>query len=394
MGVLWGTVFFVMVAMSAPAFAAEPYKLGYVTDLSGPIRDSFAPVVEAFKLYMKAVNDRGGINGHPVELFVRNDQLDAVRAASLCTELITAENVNSIWGMSVSVTHKAVYETAKRHKVPAVACFSGGKDSLPPEATPYAYSLGHVFEIGGEASGKFAAELLQGKGKMVVNSIEAPGGYAACNYAEQAAKAGGLTTGQILFPTNTTEFGAVTQKVVEMKPDIVNIHNPFGSGMAMLRALRGLGYKGAIMEAALGFDEFAYGEVIESTGYTDNTYLLSRWAPGDAEGPQMDALRAAAKKYGLAGKVCIGHVSGWALGLLAETALKQCGWPCSGEKLNQLLENITVDTGGLMGGPIKFSPKDHYGTTWWRVFKYDGASKSFKAVTGWKENSSTPMQKP
>ncbi len=108
----------------------------------------------------------------------------------------------------------------------------------------------------------------------------------------------------------------------------------------------------------------------------------------------MDALRAAAAKYGLAGKVCIGHVSGWSLGLLAETALKQCGWPCSGEKLNQVLENITVDPGGLMGGPIKFSPKDHYGPTWWRVFKYDGASKSYKPVTVWQENSSTPMQKP
>ena len=391
--ILLVTALLAMVAMTGAALAAETYKLGYITDLSGALRDAYTPVMEGFKLYVKALNDRGGINGHPVEILVRNDQLDATRATSLAIELITAEKVNSIWGLSLTRTHKAVYETVKRYKVPAVSCFSGTKDVLPPEPLQYSYSVGHVFEIGGEASGKVAAEMMKGKGKMVVNSIEAPGGFAACDFTEGAAQAGGLTTGQILFAPTETEFGATVAKVIGMGPDVVVIHNPPASAIAMLRTLRAQGYKGPIIEAALGHDEMTYAEAIESTGYTDNTYLMSRWSLADSEGKELDELRAAVKKHGIPGNLCVGNIAGWTMGVLAEAALKKCGWPCSGEQLNVALENINVSTGALMGGPIAFTPTDHYGKTWWRVFKYDGASKKFKPVTEWKENASTPTLK-
>jgi hypothetical protein len=81
---------------------------------------------------------------------------------------------------------------------------------------------------------------------------------------------------------------------------------------------------------------------------------------------------------------------GWALAAIMEASLRQCGHPCTGEKLNSVLENIKVDTGSLMGGPVQFSPKDHYGTTWWRVFEYDAAKKQFLPASDWQEASSSP----
>jgi hypothetical protein len=81
---------------------------------------------------------------------------------------------------------------------------------------------------------------------------------------------------------------------------------------------------------------------------------------------------------------------GWALATLMEASLRQCEYPCAGEKLNSVLENIRVDMGSLMGGPIHFTPKDHYGTTWWRVFQYDASTKKFSPASDWLEASSTP----
>jgi len=379
---------FAILAMSVPAGAGEPYKIGYITDLSGPLRDAYSPVMEGFRLYVKALNDRGGINGHPIDMLIRNDQLDATRASSFAMELITGEKINSIWGMSLTRTHKAVYQQAKRYKTPAVSCFSGIKAVLPPSPLDYAYSVGFVFEAGGDVSGKLAAELLKGKGKMVVNSIEAPGGYAAVNYAERSAQAGGLSTDQVLFSPRTTEFGPSAQKIVAMKPDIIVLHNPPAHALGMIRSLRGIGYKGIVLVAALGMDEHTFAGAIESSGFTEKTYVFSRWAFANSEGKELDQLRAAAKKYGIPSKLNIGNVSGWTMGVLAEASLKKGGWPLSGEKLNSILQNITVDTGALMGGPIKFTPEDHYGTTWYRLFKYDGKTKTFKVASGWKEQTS------
>jgi hypothetical protein len=43
-----------------------------------------------------------------------------------------------------------------------------------------------------------------------------------------------------------------------------------------------------------------------------------------------------------------------------------------------------------MGGPVHFTPKDHYGTTWWRVFQYDAKEKKFLPASEWLEASSAP----
>ena len=139
---------------------------------------------------------------------------------------------------------------------------------------------------------------------------------------------------------------------------------------------------------ALGMNEHAFAKAIESTGYTENTYIFARWALSDSKIKEMDEIHAAAKVYGLPGKLSVGNVSGWTMGILAKTALKQCGWPCSGEQLNKILNNITVDAGALLGGPIKFTPNDHYGTTWHRVYKYNGQNKNYQPVGAWIETSS------
>ena len=45
-------------------------------------------------------------------------------------------------------------------------------------------------------------------------------------------------------------------------------------------------------------------------------------------------------------------------------------------------KNIKVEMGSLMGAPDQFTPKDHYGTTLWRVYQFDEASKTFQACVG------------
>jgi hypothetical protein len=81
---------------------------------------------------------------------------------------------------------------------------------------------------------------------------------------------------------------------------------------------------------------------------------------------------------------------GWSLGKVMESALRKCGHPCPGDKLNGVLENLTVEMGALMGGPLQFSANDHYGKTWWRVYQYDEGSKKFLPASGWLDTSSTP----
>jgi branched-chain amino acid transport system substrate-binding protein len=368
----------------------KSHKVGYLADLSGPMQDNYGPILEGFQFYIDALNARGGIDGASVQIAVRDDQLDASRASSMALELATSEGVNSIWGMSQTRTHLAVYQTAARNRVPAVAMFSGIKEVLPPNPLPYAYSAGHVFEVAGEVSGKLAAKMVNGKGKMICNSIEAPGGVAACQYAEGAAAAGGLETGTVLFPPTVTEFGAIAQRMLSMNPIIVVAHAGSGQNVGLIKALRGAGYDGPILMGSHGLNENPLINALQGIGSLDKLQIVSRFASPDSSGKEMDAIRAAAQKHGKKTPISTTTIMGWSLATIMEASLRQCGYPCAGEKLNSVLENIKVDMGSLMGGPVQFTPKDHYGTTWWRVYQYDQQKKQFLPASEWLEASSTP----
>ncbi len=375
---------------AAEARAQNMHKIGYIGDLSGAMQDSYAPILEALEFYVKALNERGGIKGVPVKLSVRNDQLDATRAAAMSLELATAEGVNSIWGMSQTRTHMAVYQVAQRHKVPAIAMFSGIKEVLPPKPVPFAYSIGHVFEVAGEVSGKLAGEMLKGKGKIVCGSIEAPGGVAVCQFVEGAGQAAGLQSDTVLFPPPTTEYGAIAQRMIGMQPTLVVAHVGAGQNVGLFRALRGAGYTGAILMGSHGLNETPLVTALKSAGGIDKLQIVSRFASPDGAGKELDELRAAAKKYGKKDPISTTSIMGWVTGKVMETALTQCGYPCSGEKLDGVLQSTTFEMGSLMGGPIKFAEGDHYGTSWWRVYRFDEPSGKFVAASNWIEASSNP----
>jgi branched-chain amino acid transport system substrate-binding protein len=377
-------------ALSGASAQQKIQKVGYIADLSGPMQDNYAPILEGFEFYLKDLNSRGGIDGAQIQVMVRDDQLDATRAASATLELATSEGVNSIWGMSQTRTHLAVYQTAARNRIPAIAMFSGIKEILPPTPLQFAYSAGHVFEVAGEVSGKLAAKMLNGKGKAICNSIEAPGGVAACQYAEGAAQAGGLQIGTVLFPPTVTEFGAIAQRMMAMEPAIAIAHAGSGQNVGLIKALRGAGFNGPILMGSHGLNEAPLINALQGIGSLDKLQIVSRFASPDGPGKELDALRAAAQKYGKTTPIATTTIMGWVLGTLMEASLRQCGYPCPGDKLNSVLENIKVEMGSLMGGPVQFSPKDHYGTTWWRVYQYDVNGKKFQPISDWQEASSSP----
>ena len=79
------------------ANAQNAYVLGYITDLSGPLADSYTPTWEGFELYMKALNDRGGINGHKVEVVIITvDGMTDPQAVLTEREVKTIEAVDTL----------------------------------------------------------------------------------------------------------------------------------------------------------------------------------------------------------------------------------------------------------------------------------------------------------
>jgi ABC-type branched-subunit amino acid transport system substrate-binding protein len=123
--------------LSAGAACAQEYKIGYITDLSGPLAGSYTPTWEGFDLYMKALNDRGGINGRKVKVSLDDDGLRADRAVAAAKKQVERDDVLGIFGLSLSSTHGPVIAEMRKANVPVVTSFSAVLDALPPAKSHY-----------------------------------------------------------------------------------------------------------------------------------------------------------------------------------------------------------------------------------------------------------------
>jgi branched-chain amino acid transport system substrate-binding protein len=364
--------------ISAGTARAQDYKIGYITDLSGPLAGSYTPTWEGFDLYMKALNDRGGINGRKVKVVLDDDGLRADRSVAAAKKQVESEDVLGVFGLSLSSTHGPVIAEMRKAGVPVVTSFSAVLDALPP-AKPLYYSTGVMFEVAGEAIGTLSQRIAP-KGKVVGMTFDSVGGRAAMLHNKLVAEKLGYSWGEVIFPVRTADFTPFAQSAAAMKPDIVVGHYGAEQNLGMITALRAAGYAGPYVIASYGASELTVKQAAEQSGSGANIYMVSRYAPLSEGAPGLAALKAAASKYNIANPTSM-HVTGWMLGAVAAEALRKCGPNCTREGLDKAIQSVKVDTEGLTGGAIEMSANDHYGPTYWRLYHWDNAK--LVPVGGW-----------
>ena len=356
------------------ASAQNSYVIGYITDLSGPLADSYTPTWEGFELYIKALNDRGGIGGKKIDVVLDDDGLKADRAVAAAKKQVERDNVIGIFGLSLSSTQGPVYVEMRKAGVPVVTTFSGILDALPP-AKPFSYSAG-------EAIGELIKNI-KPNGKVIGMTFDSVGGRAAISHNKRMVESLGYTWDEVIFPVTTSDFTPFAQAAVEKKPDIVVGHYGSGQNLGVIPALRRSGYTGPYVVASYGVTEDTVRQAAQRAGNDQNVYYVTRYSTVYDSNPAVAEVAAAQKKYGTSKPFSSMHLTGWALGRFVESALKACGWPCSREKLDNVIQTLKVDVSGLTGGPIEMSPQDHYGPSYWRLYVWNESAKKMEPKGDW-----------
>jgi len=135
------------VGVGAPeAQAAEPYKIGAVFSITGPASFLGEPEKKTAEMIMEEVNKKGGINGHPVELVVYDDESDATKCNLAVKKLIKKDEVPVIIGPSTSGNSMAVVGVAEEAKIPLISCAASHKIVTPIESRKW------IFKVAGSDS--------------------------------------------------------------------------------------------------------------------------------------------------------------------------------------------------------------------------------------------------
>lgn len=95
--------------------------VGSVGTFSGPGGAAWAPGVDGLQLWVKDVNQRGGIDGHPVKLIVADDGNDPARHLSIVKDMVENKHIFALLYEVVSTTYsKALDDYLTQKGIPAI----------------------------------------------------------------------------------------------------------------------------------------------------------------------------------------------------------------------------------------------------------------------------------
>lgn len=101
--------------------STEPYKIGVVLDISGKSSSLGVPERNTIQMLAGQLNKKGGINGHPVELVIRDTKSNETEAALAMKNLIQ-QDVLAVIGASTSGSTMAMVDSAQNAGMPLVSC--------------------------------------------------------------------------------------------------------------------------------------------------------------------------------------------------------------------------------------------------------------------------------
>jgi len=365
-------------AIALPAAAQDAYTIGLTGALTGPPASTYAPAVDALRIYIDKVNAAGGVNGHKINLILEDDGAQPSKAAANAKKLISQDNVMLLLVASLSSTYAPAIAESKNANVPllfAAVC----PQSVYPPAEPLQFcTTGFASHYDSQATLDFVKSTAKGPVKMGFSAMAIPLSRGEIDYAEELSKKVGMTpVDKEVIPPATADYTPFATKLKDADPNWVFSWAPWVTQVRTLEAMRKLGWQGDYIAWGHLEAESELKRLNDSKFYTINSNAM--FQDGLPIQKQIEeAAKAAKSKY-----PADTMAEGWIAGMVIEAALKSAGWPGSPEKLQAAMENLNVDLKGLRGGPIVWTKDNHFRThLYYRVYHWDGSK--IARVQDWK----------
>jgi branched-chain amino acid transport system substrate-binding protein len=364
-------IFAILVAIPVAGCGAKstetkaPIKIGVVLSESGPNEPLGKPERNAIELYAKRINDAGGVDGHPLEVIIKDDQSDANKAQQAAVELLEQEGVVALIGSSGTGTTIAMKQEAVKKGVPQV-CMAAGANIMEGDNTWIFRTPPTATEAGNKALA-YIKDVLKVKRIALLYDNNPFGTDGRDVVVKQAPGYGLEVVASEGYQTDESEQGMDTHltNVMTANPEVVVVWgtNPGPAKIAKVMRDKGINmpYVGSHGIANQAFIELA-GEAANGVVFPAGKMLIYTKAlePGSDEYKFIDDFNNAyLDEYGEEINTFAGH--GWDAILIVTEALKRAGAAAPAPELRDEIEA----TEGLVGtaGVFNYTPEDHNGLT-------------------------------
>ena len=381
-------------SMSRPAAAAaKEIVFGSLCDRTGPTQSSGVIMCTAIQDYMRLINSKGGIEGHPVRA-IEVDTEYKVPQGIEAYERFKKEGAVSI--LLYGTPHvQSLQQRMAEDKIPGTSPGFGTSTAADGTRYPYLFPIAATFYSQGAAAVKFVGDKLGGlKGKKIgFLFFDNPTGREPLPVLEALAKREGFELKTFAVPPPGIEMAAQALDIAQRyRPDFL-IANLFGRSPSIgIKALKRVGFP---MEKIVSLAWGAAESDLEAAGggsVADGYYGL-QFAGVGTDYTVIQQIRDLYKTDGKQPPKEMDSTVYYNRGVLhaaiqveaARIALqKRPDGDITGEDMKHAFESISRASLAKLGDlspPLQITPEDHEGGGWIQVFQVkDG---KFTKVTDW-----------
>ena len=295
----------------------SPIILGQTLATSGLLGSTVGNTRAGLAIWAQAVNARGGVHCHPVQVTSLDDGSDSAKVAANWNSLKNRGMV-AMLGAAEPITMGALRASAERDKIPVIGgdlvdlAWFESPWLFPQGAHPFSTFDGSLVEAGKARSGAKVAGLVYCVEASICTGIKN-------NYANSARLAG-LDVGLIKAVSLTqSDFTAECQAMRDAKVDVLWLALDGSANTRLARSCEALGYHPQLATNALGAPPAVADDPLmrKRSLYlaAPNLPFPMRDTPGGAE------FHEAVERFAPGYKLDQSLMQGWASGKLFEAAL-------------------------------------------------------------------------
>lgn len=127
------------------AQSEDPIRVGAVLAVTGPFAQMGVPEKKTLEVFVKEINDDGGLVGRPVELIVYDSKGDADEARTLATRLVEEDGIVAMIGGSTTGETLAMMPIFDSHEIPFVSL--AGSLAIVDPVRPFVFKTPHTDQM-------------------------------------------------------------------------------------------------------------------------------------------------------------------------------------------------------------------------------------------------------
>ena len=364
----------------AQAASAQPVKFSLCYDLTKMLTFVTVPIAQAVRDYAQIINQRGGIEGHPIEISLQ-DHGGEIQRGIECYQKMKTDNPVT-YDFFYTATSRAVLPRAMEDGNILLSPFIGRADAVDGDVFKWIFNIGPTY-WGQTANILHYIKTRSGnnfKGvKVAYVYPDFPSGQEPIPVLKTLAAREGFDLQLFPYPLPGNDQSAAWTQIRRFNPAFVI---DFGFAAMHTVAAREMKRNGIPMEKSISFNFLNEVDIANIGNEEAKGIKRSSNVVGGQDHPLMQQILKELYDKGK-GSGDRKHLSNiyYNMGLAmyapvfegARLAIRQSGWPLTSDKMRRGLESITnYDANGLIA-PVTVTAKDHGGGGKTRIDMWDGA---------------------